>query len=134
MTSPMTSKTSIPRKLVLLSAIAAALLLLFLGLNLGGWRDRIIAKLVGVYNPPTVIAPPAGFVPQVPRGFQVSVFAHGFESPRWLATAPNGDIFVADSSAGKVVVLQDPNHQGQEETRFTFAEKLSQPFGIAFHD
>ena len=117
-----------------LTFIALAGLLLFLGLNIGGWRDRIIAKVVGVYNPPSVVVPPAGFVPQAPTGFKVSVFAHGFELPRWLATAPNGDIFVADSSAGKVVVLQDPNRRGREESRFTFAEGLRQPFGIAFHD
>ncbi len=105
-----------------------------MGLNIGGWRDRIIAKLVGVYNPPSVVVPPAGFLPQVPTGFKVGVFARGFDVPRWLATAPNGDVFVADSSAGKVVVLQDPNRQGREETRFTFAEHLTQPFGIAFHE
>jgi glucose/arabinose dehydrogenase len=70
----------------------------------------------------------------VPSGFKVSVFARGFVQPRWLATAPNGDIFVADSAAGKIIVLQDPSRQGKESARFTFAENLRQPFGIAFHD
>lgn len=94
----------------------------------------MLARMGVVFNPPVVVTPPAGFLPQAPPGFKVSIFARDFAVPRWLATAPNGDIFVADSQAGKVIVLQDPNRQGQAETRFTFAENLHQPFGIAFHD
>lgn len=110
------------------------LVVLFLWLNPGGWRDRLLARMGVVFNPPMVMSPPPGFLPQVPPGFKVNVFARDFEVPRWLATAPNGDIFVADSQAGKIIVLQDPNHRGQSEARFAFAEGLHQPFGIAFHD
>lgn len=124
------------------------LVVLFLWLNPGGWRDRLLARMGVIFNPPVVVSPPPGFLPQVPPGFKVSVFAHGFEVPRWLATAPNGDIFVADSQPGKIIVLQgppalatfspdgvgDPDRRVQAETRFTFAENLHQPFGIAFHD
>lgn len=119
-----------------LGFVLAALVLLglFLWFNVGGWRDRILARMGVVYNPPVVVLPPSGFVPLVPPGFKVNVFAAGFEQPRWLATAPNGDIFVADSQSGEIVVLQDPNQQGRSETRFAFAEHLRQPFGIAFHE
>lgn len=72
-------------------------------------------------------------MPRVPAGFKVSIFAKGFSRPRWLAVAPNGDIFVADSGAGEVVVLhQSPN--GGSLARETFADHLTLPFGIAFHD
>src|SRR3954464_8668220 len=34
---------------------------------------------------------------RVPDGFKVEQFASGFENPRYLCTAPNGDIFVSES-------------------------------------
>lgn len=86
-----------------------------------------------VANPSTV-KPVPGFKPQAPKGFEVSLFAKGFREPRWLAIAPNGDVFVADSMEGKVLVLSDPGHGAQSNSRFVFADGLKQPFGIAFHD
>src|SRR5579859_1723219 len=50
-------------------------------------------------NGPRKEAPPAGFLPTVPTGFRVNVFAEDFKTPRWLAVAPNGDIFVAETGA-----------------------------------
>ncbi|HKE58160.1 MAG TPA: sorbosone dehydrogenase family protein [Pyrinomonadaceae bacterium] len=89
-----------------------------------------------VNNPPRVIARPEGAQLNLPPGFEVSVFAEGgFTRPRWLALAPNGDVFVADSMGSKVFVLRDANKDGVAEERSVFAEGLKQPFGIAFwHD
>jgi glucose/arabinose dehydrogenase len=115
-------------------AIAAAALSVFLLLNPCGYRARILARVFRVYNYPVVVSPPPNFQPQVPPGFKVSVFAKGFTEPRWLTVAPNGEVFVADSAAGEVVVLHDPGGKGQAESRDTFADHLSLPFGIAFHD
>jgi len=70
----------------------------------------------------------------VPVGFRVSVFAKGFVSPRWLAASPNGDMFVADSAAGQVIVLSGISAQGSVESRGIFSDGLNLPFGIAFHD
>ena len=114
--------------------MATAALALILLLNIRGLRSRILARALGVNNGPTVVAPPANFHPAVPPGFQVSVFASGFTEPRWLAVAPNGDVFVADSAIGEVLVLRDPRHQGVGESREVFADHLNLPFGIAFHD
>ena len=70
----------------------------------------------------------------VPKGFKVNVFAEGgFRVPRWMALAPNGDVFLADSRANTIYVLRDRNKDGVAEERFTFSDKLSQPFGMAFH-
>jgi glucose/arabinose dehydrogenase len=113
--------------------IAAALALILL-LNTGGWRARILARLLRTDNWPVVVSPPAHFQPQVPPGFKVSVFARGFTEPRWLAVAPNGDVFVADSAPGEVVVLHDPQKQGSAQSREIFADHLNLPFGIAFHN
>jgi len=64
----------------------------------------------------------------------VTVFATGFVEPRWLAVAPDGDVFVADSASGEVVVLHDPQGQGRAQSREIFADHLNLPFGIDFHD
>ena len=56
--------------------------------------------------------PPKGFLPTVPAGFKINVFAADFKQPRWMQIAPNGDIFLADTAAGKVVILRDPQHTG----------------------
>lgn len=85
-------------------------------------------------NGPDSVKPPQGFLPTAPAGFRVNIFAEGFKRPRFLATAPNGDIFVADSGAGQVIVLRDPQHTGGAQQREVFAENLKLPFGIAFHD
>jgi len=85
-------------------------------------------------NPPQDAKPPQGFLPTVPAGFRVNIFATGFQEPRWLAVAPNGDIFVADSGAGKIFVLRDPRRTGGAQEREVFASGLDRPFGIAFHE
>jgi glucose/arabinose dehydrogenase len=85
-------------------------------------------------NGPRKAKPPAGFLPTVPSGFRVNIFAANFKVPRWLAIAPNGDIFVADMGAGEIVILRDPQNTGGAQVREIFAEGLRRPFGIAFHD
>src|SRR5258707_14318730 len=59
-------------------------------------------------NAPNKTKPPAGFLPTVPSGFRVNIFATNFKVPRWLAVAPNGDIFVADLRAGDILILPEP--------------------------
>jgi glucose/arabinose dehydrogenase len=103
-------------------------------LNIGGWRTRVSTRLLRTDNWPVVISPPANFQPQVPPGFKVSVFARDFTEPRWLAVAPDSDVFVADSASGEVVVLHDRQGQGRAQSREIFADHLNLPFGIAFHE
>src|SRR2546430_9819683 len=45
-------------------------------------------------NGPEKRTPPPGFLPTVPQGFRVNIFAKNFQRPRWLTIAPNGDIFL----------------------------------------
>jgi glucose/arabinose dehydrogenase len=85
-------------------------------------------------NGPSSAKPPNGFLPTAPAGFHVNVYAKEFKYPRFLAVAPNGDIFLADLGAGQVIVLRDPQHTGSAQQREIFAEHLNRPFGIAFHD
>jgi glucose/arabinose dehydrogenase len=85
-------------------------------------------------NGPQNAKPPAGFLPTVPQGFRVNVFAADFKYPRWLTVAPNGDIFLADTGAGEIIILRDPQHTGGAQQREVFASGVRRPFGIAFHE
>ncbi len=89
-----------------------------------------------VNNGPRVIPRPEGATLNMPPGFEIGTFAEGgFTRPRWMALAPNGDVFLADSMGGKITVLRDTNNDGVADQRSTFAEGLNEPFGIAFwHD
>src|SRR5712671_3721722 len=85
-------------------------------------------------NGPDGVASPAGFLPTVPKGFHINIFAKDFKRPRLLTVAPNGDIFLAETGANKVVILRDPNHTGGAQEQIVFATGLTRPFGIAFRD
>ena len=85
-------------------------------------------------RPSRVIPQPENAKLMVPKGFKANVFAEGdFRYPRWMALAPNGDVFVADSRANAVIVLRDTNKDGKADERFVFSDKLAQPFGMAFY-
>lgn len=80
------------------------------------------------------IEQPADATLKLPKGFKINVYAEGdFRYPRWMSLAPNGDVFVADSRANSIIILRDTNKDGTADERFTFAENLAQPFGMAFH-
>jgi glucose/arabinose dehydrogenase/cytochrome c2 len=84
-------------------------------------------------NGPNVVAPPPGAHPYVPPGFRVDVFAHDLLGPRLLRVSPSGDLFVAESQAGRVRVLRAADGGRAVEKDSIFASSLDRPFGIAFY-
>jgi glucose/arabinose dehydrogenase/cytochrome c2 len=84
-------------------------------------------------NGPDVVSPPAGAHPEVPPGFRVDVFAHDLLGPRLLRVSPSGDLFVAESQAGRVRVLRAADGSRAAEREEIFATGLDRPFGIAFY-
>jgi glucose/arabinose dehydrogenase len=80
-----------------------------------------------------VVARPENAWPVAPAGFKVELFADGFDNPRWLRTAPNGDIFLAESNAGRIRVFRGITAEGKPEQTEIFASGLSKPYGIAFY-
>jgi glucose/arabinose dehydrogenase len=74
---------------------------------------------------------PSGAAPKVPAGFGVTAFAT-LDGPRQIRTAPNGDIFAAETDAGRVRVLRAAAGADTAASVATFAEGLDRPFGIAF--
>ncbi len=87
----------------------------------------------GVDNTSTDVPRPAGAMPEVPKGFAISIFADKLTNARWMAVAPNGDVFLAEPAGGKVTLLRDSKGVGRADQRFTFASGFNQPHGLALH-
>src|SRR5215211_7803216 len=87
----------------------------------------------GPANFSKVIPRPEGAELTLPQGFEISVWAEGgLERPRWMAEAPNGDVFVAESEGNRISVLRDKDKDGKVDERSVFATGLARPFGMAF--
>src|SRR5438270_473541 len=84
-------------------------------------------------NGPRLVARPENVWPVAPTGFKVELFAAGLENPRLLRTAPNGDIFLAESDPGRVRVFRAIGEDGKPEQMQIFAKDLNKPYGIAFY-
>ena len=81
-----------------------------------------------------IVPQPENAFLEVPEGFRVNVFAEGdFKNPRMIAQSPNGDVFLSDSLANRILVLRDKDRDGVADERFIFTEDVVQPFGLAFH-
>ncbi|HYR86488.1 MAG TPA: sorbosone dehydrogenase family protein [Terriglobia bacterium] len=87
-----------------------------------------------VRNNVQLVAKPDGTQLKGPDGFEVTLYADNIRQPRTMLLAPNGDVFVAQSGAGQVMILRDADNDGTPETRSTYAQGLSGVFGMAFHD
>lgn len=104
-----------------------------------GVRRRIVAAdLPSPYTTPSVdrgakmVPPPPNAMPLVPEGFQVERYAVGLNNPREIITAPNGDLFIAQSGPGIVRVIR-PGRDGKPQADSEFATGLRLPFGLAFY-
>ena len=86
-----------------------------------------------VDNGPHLIERPAKAWPKVPPGFKVEEFLTGLDNPRLIRTAPNGDIFVAESGPGRIRVLRATDGAVHPEINQVFYSGLDRPFGIAFY-
>jgi len=84
-------------------------------------------------NNPHVVPWPESAPLKAPVGFKVEKYASGLDGPRLIRSAPNGDIFVAESGKGRITVLHGLTSDGKCETSTVFASGLRQPFGIAFY-
>jgi glucose/arabinose dehydrogenase len=87
----------------------------------------------GVANQPKLVAKPADAWPQAPHGFKVELYAEQLEGPREIRAAPNGDLFVSESTAGTVEVFRGIGGDGKPKEKSTFATGLKNNFGIAFY-
>src|SRR5579862_1553210 len=84
-------------------------------------------------NGAELVARPNDAWPVAPAGFKVEMFASGLDNPRLLRTAPNGDIFLAESDPGRIRVFRGMTSDGKAEQMQVFATGLKKPYGIAFY-
>jgi glucose/arabinose dehydrogenase len=105
-------------------------------LSPGTWHHITVADLPQPYatkssgNGATIVDRPAGAMPKVMPGFAVEQYVTGLHEPREMRTAPNGDVFIAESGPGDLKVLRVVNGTPQITV---FTDELKQPFGIAFY-
>jgi glucose/arabinose dehydrogenase len=86
-----------------------------------------------VDNPPNLIPRPANAWPKALPGFTVQVYASELNYPRLIRTAPNGDLFLAESHTGEIKVFRGIEKDGRAQHTQVFASGLNMPFGIAFY-
>ncbi len=84
-------------------------------------------------NGPDLVARPDNVWPQAPSGFKVELYSAGLDNPRTLRTAPNGDIFLTESQAGRIRVFRGLTSDGKPEQSAIFATGLKRPYGLAFY-
>ena len=84
-------------------------------------------------NGAELVARPENAWPVAPAGFKVELYAGSLDNPRWLRTAPNGDIFLAESEPGRIRVFRGVTSDGKPEQMQVYAEGLKRPYGIAFY-
>ena len=84
-------------------------------------------------NQSKIVPRPANAWPKVPEGFKIDQAATGLDGPRTIVTAPNGDLFVAESNPGRIRVIRGFASDGKIVTNEVFASGLSLPYGIAFY-
>src|SRR5579863_10081325 len=66
-------------------------------------------------NPPDVKSRPADAWPQAPAGFKVELYASDLDNPRLIRTAPNGDVFVAETEPGNIKIFRGITKDGKFE-------------------
>ena len=86
-----------------------------------------------VDNGPTIVPRPADAWPIAAKGYKVDLYATDLDNPRLIRFAPNGDLFLAESSTGKIRVFRGVDATGKPKQTSVFATDLHQPFGIAFY-
>jgi glucose/arabinose dehydrogenase len=86
-----------------------------------------------VFNQPKMVSRPEKAWPQALPGFKVDLYASGLNYPRLLRTAPNGDLFLAESRSGEIKVFRGIDRDGKAQQTEVFATGLKMPFGIAFY-
>ena len=69
-------------------------------------------------------------MPQVPARFKATLFASGLANPRRLLVLPNGDVLVAEQSAGYLTLLREGD-DGKVTWINRHVEDLNRPYGLA---
>src|ERR1044071_1990995 len=84
-----------------------------------------------VRNSPRVIPQPEGARLKTASGFQIEVYAEGFNVPRFMLLGPSNEVLISDAAqngAGAVYVMQG---KGKESKKLI--DGLTRPYGLALN-
>src|SRR5947208_16536406 len=86
----------------------------------GAIHKITVSGLPGTGSKPGVASPdpvprPADAFPKTLPGFKVNLFATGLNNPREMRTAPNGDVFLAETDKGDIKVFRGVTNEGKPE-------------------
>lgn len=70
----------------------------------------------------------------LPPGFRVNLFARGLDNARWLAVAPDGTVFLAETGPGRILALRDADGDGRADLVRVFRAGFDGPTGMVVHD
>jgi glucose/arabinose dehydrogenase len=80
----------------------------------------------------TRVVPPQETI-DLPPGFGISVFFQGLSNPRMMALGPDGELYIAERGAGRIVRLPDRDGDGVADKVEVVADGLRAPSSIAFY-
>jgi glucose/arabinose dehydrogenase len=69
-----------------------------------------------------------------PPGFAANVFAEGLDTPRFIASGPDGVLHVADRGARSIVALPDADGDGVADEKRVVADDLEGVHSLTYHD
>ncbi len=82
---------------------------------------------------PRIVPKPGDADLHLPPGFKVDVFTRDVQGPRTMRVAPNGDIFLAETKAGRIKILHASADGASVASETTYVEGLNGPFGMQFY-
>jgi glucose/arabinose dehydrogenase len=71
---------------------------------------------------------------ELPEGFKIAIYTDSLTNARSMALSPNGTLFVGTRGEGKVYALRDTDGDFVADERYTLAEDLEMPNGVAFRN
>jgi glucose/arabinose dehydrogenase len=92
------------------------------------------ASMSATNYPQVLMERPADARLRVPQGYAVNVYQENLPAGRWMAIAPNGDVFVAQMTMNQIMVLRDTNQDGKADQQTVWATggPIDRPMGMAF--
>jgi glucose/arabinose dehydrogenase len=104
-------------------------------LQMGGYRPERMQSQGLSGHPPKLTVTPLEELPiqhlQVPPGFKIEVWAHGFPGGRMMTRGEQGTIFMGTRNIGRVYAIQEKHGT---RTATIVIDKLVQPNGVLFHN
>lgn len=117
-----------PIRTTIVRGICALLGLLCLSLIVGAIPTQATPSSSGVASTVSIQA-------QLPPNFKLELYTtSGLQRPRFPSFSPEGDLYVADIAAGKVMVFPDRNHDGKPDRAVNFASGLDSPNNVVFRN